>query len=169
MATTSSVVDKLEKIYDEEYRPKQSAIFASVPKESQESSIHHSFRVAHLARDDIELDAKINSACSSGLKFIRYFNEAYQSEQTMGFRSYLNQSGLARLCNVFVMIFPYEVSKYRRCSNEPFSADISDLYKHACPSALTTEVWKNILLPEWNRSVDPFPEATMKVLINLFE
>jgi hypothetical protein len=162
---SSKVVDHLEEIYNTKYRPASQVIFKEVPKHEDETTFEHAVRVAAVTRVNIDVSNAMDALCSAGTEFIRHFRHAYEQNQDEC-RAYFDNSGLARLTNVFIMLFPYEVLKWCRCrQGVSFPEDFKPLFPIAAKDSETMMAWVRIMRPESLKSVEPFPEATIKALL----
>jgi len=171
MAGSGNVtVSQLEELYGTKYRPATQVVYGLVPLAEGEVTSQHAMRITRATEGGIGVGPAIDTVCYHGTEFIRAFIEAYK-RPTPELREYFEQSGFARLTNVFVLLFPYEVRKWMRCKNlqfpEQFPEDFADLFAMAAPDSITMMAWTQIIRPESSKSMEPFPEAVLRRILKL--
>ena len=157
-------VADLESIYDTKYRPSSQHVYALVPVDVGEKSIQHAVRVSKLASGNLEISDAMDRVRTNGCTFIRSFLRAYASP-SKELVDYFEQSGFARLTNVFVMLQPYEASKWLRIKGGVLPESFSAIFELADPTSLPMQAWNEVILPESTQCMDPFPETTLKSIL----
>lgn len=151
-----SKVDRAEYLYDTYYRPATQRLYAILPKESTETNVEYGVRAARTAFDSLDVSEIMDGICGHGKAFIRAFSCVQD-------RQYMENSGLARLLNVFLLIMPYESMKYFQIEHrgQPLPATLKECFQVAAHDSVSMTCWEAIILPESTLSKAPFNEKDL--------
>ncbi len=161
------VVNNLEAIYDNEYRPATQKVFALLPRLQDEKPSNHALRLASLVRssDPAVVDAYVDAirdVYTPAKKFIRFFIEAHKNNSCP---HYFKQSGYARALNVFVMMFPYDTVHYASITNQDVTITWEDLPYKCSKETVFWELMYSVLYPQSQIDIDVFHTETMVAVL----
>jgi len=161
-----SVVNELERIYDEEYRPLSQIVYKLLPRNDGESASDYTFRLAtvsHVSANE-DLEKAVRALYTPAKKFIRLFIDAFNKRLCP---SYFNRSGFARAQNIFVMLFPHDTLHWSfvQTSSRECPMTWKDLVTRCAKDTVFWELLDVVLYPAAAIDIEPFDSRTMELIL----
>lgn len=158
------VVNELEAIYDDEYRPLSQEVFKLFPRKEGEASEDYSIRLAVHSRwkGNEVFEETVRKLYTPAKKFCRLFILASEEGKIT---KYAAQSGYARAFNIFVMLFPHDTAHWFMMNSVDKELSWENMFHFCSTSTVFYKLFSDVLYKAAVIDIEPFPSVSMKNLM----